>query len=442
MALPAYRVVGKVESKPRRRRLRFLDPEPAELIRRLDVLERAPIFFTLPEGELRSLTRRMRSLTAEAGDVLIEQGRASAALFFVASGSCQLRSEPMPGHSVALSILRAGDFFGEAALFTDQPSPVSVVAREHTQLLVIDRPDTIAAFRLNTEMYGELHKLYRQRQVLHHDMATQANWGQLADSGEVIAVYSPKGGAGTSTLALNLAAAIAQRHPREVLLLDLAFPYNAAALLSNLVPTGSLAAAGGVADEDFEDALLSASLYHPAGLMVLPGGIRPEDADTVSADMVGRALDVLRRTFSFVVVDLAVQLSDVALTTFEQAQQVVMVTTPEITAAKGITDAIGILGALGVPGDRIAVIVNHRNPRSAISLRALEHRLGRSVQLEVRHDGDRPDRAALAGALLVATDPKSELSRGALSLAENLDGRARQRPHHVAMAAVSAGEES
>ena len=88
------------------------------------------------------------------------------------------------------------------------------------------------------------------------------------------------------------------------MLLDLDFPYTHSALLAGLIPTSALAQAAAAPPDSFEEALLSAVLYHPGGPMILAGALRAEEADEVTADLVTRAIGVLRKTFRYVVVDL------------------------------------------------------------------------------------------------------------------------------------------
>src|SRR5439155_912877 len=59
----------------------------------------------------------------------------------------------------------------------------------------------------------------------------------------IVAFFSAKGGAGTTTLAINTAAALARKYPRQVLLIDLAAPFGHAALFADLIATGSVASA-------------------------------------------------------------------------------------------------------------------------------------------------------------------------------------------------------
>ena len=77
-------------------------------------------------------------------------------------------------------------------------------------------------------------------------------------------MYSPKGGAGRTTMAVNVAAALSKQFPGEVLLVDLALPYNHTALLSNLVPTGCLALASQAPAANFEEAVNARAERRPA----------------------------------------------------------------------------------------------------------------------------------------------------------------------------------
>ena len=80
---------------------------------------------------------------------------------------------------------------------------------------------------------------------LIHTLADRGVRSRPTDNGpcRVTAVYSPTGGAGKTTIAVNLAAALGRKLPGECLLLDLGLPYNHAALTANLVPTGCVATA-------------------------------------------------------------------------------------------------------------------------------------------------------------------------------------------------------
>ena len=99
----------------------------------------------------------------------------------------------------------------------------------------------------------------------------------------------------------------------------------------------------------------------------------------------------------------------------------VLVTSPELSAVKGAADAIDILLRLGTPHDRLAVILNNRSLRPAVHRTAVERMLKRPVDIEVAFDGARADQASLKAEILSLSNPHSELTRAAESLAELIE---------------------
>ena len=99
----------------------------------------------------------------------------------------------------------------------------------------------------------------------------------------------------------------------------------------------------GPALAEFEEALLSSVLPHPAGFLVVPGVLHPEQAELISAELVERAVDALRRSFRFVLFDLAPQLSPPALTVLEGADNVLLLANAELASLKDLKEARRVL---------------------------------------------------------------------------------------------------
>jgi Flp pilus assembly CpaE family ATPase len=396
---------------------------PIEMIGRLAVLEGSALFFNEHAATLRTLARRARPAVLGAGTLIVAQGEIGDSLFLIQAGHCVIRLENSPGHSIVVAVLGPGDVIGEDSFVSGEGSRVSATAADEVHLLAIDRSSLHAVVRTSGGLLHELNRFAEQRRATFAEMSVQAEWDRLTGNGTVLALYSPKGGTGRTTIALNLVGRLAQRWPREVVLVDLSFPYPHAALLANLVPTACLARLRDAPSDLFEEALLSTVLYHPAGLMVLPGVLQPEEADLVTGDLVGRAIEVLRRTFRYVVVDLGVALTDVTLAALDQSQQVFMVVTPEITAVKGAADATAILELLGIPPDRLSLILNHRAPVGGLSRTAVERGSRLAVTYEIPYDGVRPDEAAVHGSILAVANPKSEITRAVELIATAIEAR-------------------
>jgi len=403
------------------------------MLARVALLEQAPAFFGLPERILRSLARRLRRITLGPGEAVVYQGEPGDSIFFIERGRCRVMIERPPS-VVTVAVLAVADFFGEAACLMNRPQQASVFAQTECTLYALDRQALHAVLGRDGELFEQLRTLAEQRFNLFADTAVQATWGMLLGEATVVGLYSPKGGSGGTCLALNLVGRLSRLYPGQVLLLDLDFPYSHAALLAGLVPTSCLARLAGVPPDSFEEVLLSSILYHAGGPMILPGALRPEESDLVTAELIARAIGILRKTFRYVVVDLGIAIDDSTLAVLDLTQHVVLVAAPELSAVKSAADAIEILQKLGTPDDRLTIVLNNRTPKPAVSKPAVERMLKRSVDVVVSFDGAKPDQAALTGEILSLTDPKSEITRGAQALADILEdkhGTGKQRHAQV-----------
>ena len=227
------------------------------------------------------------------------------------------------------------DFFGEMALISEETRTASVRALEDCRLLTLDRRTLYETLPADSDALIELTKLVEQRKDTLPNLIARARMVAPEQAATTIAVYSPKGGSGRTTIAVNLAAALGKRFPGEVLLVDLALPYNHDALISYLTPTGCLAAAAQVPPSNFEEAVLGAILHHPGGMMLLPGVLRAEQADLINVDLVNRAMGILVNAFRYIVFDLGVAFTDIVITVLDHSQRVLVLVTPGAVVAEG-----------------------------------------------------------------------------------------------------------
>jgi CRP-like cAMP-binding protein len=103
------------------------------------LLQKVTIFRELPEGVLADLASRVRPRDAEAGSIIVSAEEPGDALFVIASGKVKVVLYGETGREIILSILHAGDFFGEMSLLDRQPRSANVVALEASHLLTLDR---------------------------------------------------------------------------------------------------------------------------------------------------------------------------------------------------------------------------------------------------------------------------------------------------------------
>ena len=241
-----------------------------------------------------------------------------------------------------------------------------------------------------------------------------------------VAVYSPKGGVGTTTIAMNIGIAAVARRPDKVVLVDLALQFGGVATLLNLEPKQTLADV--VRDEPSmrePELLRTYAMRHDSGLHVLAAPAGPEAAESVTPAHVTQILRTLLEGYDMVVVDAGSTLDERALTIFEAAEAVILPVTPEIAALKAMHALLEYLGESGSVGLKSTFVLNNLFARDILKLRDVESFLGSKVAVELPYDAFLYLKAANEGVPIVTGAPRS-IAGGAVRPAQRRSPSARR----------------
>jgi len=211
--------------------------------------------------------------------------------------------------------------------------------------------------------------------------------------GRIVAVFSPKGGVGRTTLAANLAVAAATDMHQTVALVDANFQFGDVGLLMNLSPTHSTSIADVLAElaEGHVDAVDPALIEHSSGVKVLLPPPSPEMAELITSDHMRRILARLRQRHELVVVDCFSQLHDPTLTILDAADVILTVLTYDLTSIKDTRVFLGVAERLGYADDKIRVVLNKADSAHGITLADVEGSIGRKVDFTIGSELKRPD---------------------------------------------------
>ena len=242
-----------------------------------------------------------------------------------------------------------------------------------------------------------------------------------APTGSIIAVFGVKGGVGKTTLATNLAVALAQESSASVALVDLDVPFGDVALMLDMHPEQDIldALADGVVD-DLEQ-LQKLLVRTPHGVHVLSSPLAPDDAGALDSRKVGQLLKRLAALHQFVLVDTPVGLTELTAAALDVSELAFLVTTPEIAALRRTHACLRLLQGLEFSTSKLQLVLNRIESKTKVSSAEAIEALGHPVAWRVANDYAAMQSSAL-GTPVVLAQPRSRLSKDIRVIARQLTG--------------------
>ncbi len=209
------------------------------------------------------------------------------------------------------------------------------------------------------------------------------------EAGTLIAVLGSKGGVGKTVSATNLGAALATRG-RRTALIDLDLQFGDVALALGLAPETTLfdlAVSGGSLDSDKLDDFM---LRHSSGLRVLAAPARPDQAVSVTAQMMTTVYSLLREEYDFIVVDTPPAFTSEVIATVDVADWICMVAMFDALSLKNTRLGLDTLELMGHPPEQVRVVLNRAGTNVGISDSDAVEILGRRPDVLVPSDREIP----------------------------------------------------
>lgn len=247
--------------------------------------------------------------------------------------------------------------------------------------------------------------------------------GQRGPRGKIVVVYSPKGGTGCTTIAVNLALALKNSENR-VALVDGNLQFGDVAMFINEQGKNTVLDLAPRAEELDAEIVEEVMVKHAAtGLHILAAPNRPEYAEKVSSAQFSKMLEYLAQLYSYVIVDTMPILTDLTLATIDVSDLIILVTTQDIPSIKNSRLFLDLLQNLGIRRDRIMFIMNRYDKKVNITPERVADNLKQEVALVIPTDEVTAVKAVNRGVPFVMDNKSQPVARGIFALAENVRTR-------------------
>ena len=269
-------------------------------------------------------------------------------------------------------------------------------------------------------VYGLLEQEERKRIHLSGDDDAAVARGTL------LTVFGAKGGIGKTTIATNLATGLVRATNANVCLVDMDTRFGDVAIMMDIAVETSIADLGQRIDELDRESIKDALVSHHTGVSILPAPLHPTEWRNLTAQHIGKILDLLSQGHDYVIVDTPGTFNEIIAQTLELANIILLVTSMDIASIKDTALALEMLRAANISEDSIKLTINHSTSANSLREEDVERVLEYPVTWRIPHDYQVASSNQLGIPIIVAK-PYARVSRAITDIVYALSGAPRER---------------
>ena len=240
---------------------------------------------------------------------------------------------------------------------------------------------------------------------------------------QVYAVLGSRGGVGCTGLAVNLGATLAQEPGYSVALIDLDLALGDADVALDLMGDYTLADVAANIDR-LDMAFLKRSLCkHASGISLLPHPVQMEDCQLIREEHLQRMINLLRASYSHLILDLSKSFSPTDVTALRMADRILLVAQLDLSSLRNVVRMMLTLGNDPELAPKVQIILNRVGIESDISLKKAEEIIGKPIFWQIPNDPKSMIESRNAGVPLLQHAPKCKSQQSIAGLAHALVGK-------------------
>ena len=247
--------------------------------------------------------------------------------------------------------------------------------------------------------------------------------------GRLITVFSNKGGVGTTTVAINIASALAAQITGNVAVVDLVLQHGDVSVFLDVPTVYTVVHLINELDRADASYLQNVLPKHPSGVYVAPAPFAPDQVELVTSVQIHRLLQTLRTSFDAVVVDAGHGFNEPTLAALDASSQIYLVTLPTLPSVRNTKRSLELFERLAYDSAKVSVIVNRHDAEESLRRDAIEDALGCRIHWSIPNDYSTVSQAINKGTAVRMIQPVGTLAANIDQLvATHLLGRASVAP--------------
>lgn len=239
---------------------------------------------------------------------------------------------------------------------------------------VVLRP--IVPNRLMDSIY-KAYELNKKRADLHRDIPQRVK--RKSELGQVITVFSTKGGVGKTFVSINLAVTLSKETKKRVVVVDLDLDFGSASLALNIQPKFTISDVVNDIKNIDPDLIESYLLMHDSGVKILPANLEPQMNEFINAEHIQIILRTLQNSYDYIIVDMPGRFYEPINPAFVFADKLLMITTPEVSTVRNIKASLLTLNDLNYPKSKIKLLLNKADRRGEVKAGDIEKTLNQTL---------------------------------------------------------------